>query len=159
MGNWKRINVDSDQILKRGLEPKKSISQTKLPPYSASLSKPSWGIQSTMTNQRQLCDRVDFVSLSWNVSAGCEQDMCDQCIGMWRERPKYIMSSAPPPTIYLSSPNNFGLNFLLNQSIFTWNNGYAERPPSLGGGGGGVHGADKVSRCWPVSMHESASDW
>ena len=42
MVKWSQINVDSDQILKRGLEAKKSISQTKLPPYSASAaaSKP-----------------------------------------------------------------------------------------------------------------------
>ena len=36
MVKWSQINVDSDQILKPGLEAKKSISQTKLPPYSAS---------------------------------------------------------------------------------------------------------------------------
>ena len=41
MVKWRQINVDSDQILKRGLEAKKSISQTKLPPYSASAAAAS----------------------------------------------------------------------------------------------------------------------
>ena len=137
MVKWSQINVDLDQILKRGLEAKKSISQTKLPPYSARTLKTKRKfcpldcsdtskreemyqpticltinicksdllsvIQTLYASSENSCFGVTLVTLAsrcvslsvfwclflkWSF---CVRDMCDQCIGMWQERAKYIM--------------------------------------------------------------------